>query len=1136
MKASFFFQPRPRIQRRSSVLIITLVVLTAITILLVAFVGISTRDRSASQNYAQSLRAEQIGLGGLDQVVAQLQAEITDTIRSLPNGSGTNQIYVPNQALYAVPQRMNGLPATLPTLVKISTNALFFTPAAGTDNANASLASPIPTTALSVNGRSVSVTRWNKPQLLTSTAAFPVPNWVFVSRAGPQVLSSFTSTLADPTLSNQSYIVGRYAYTVYDTSGLIDVNVAGNPSTSSATNNGALPFADMTQLSSQISQSDVDKLVQWRNAATYSSYNTYVTNQWATNGFTQVANGDTTFLSRQDLLTYVQQQNPDLSTALPYLTTFSRELNGPTWAPTTNYAAPYDYQNHEYDSTLVGNTPTYNNVFILNPKVATPFTRNNGLPAVAGEPLVKYRFPLDKLALFNISNPSAQNLDDIARYFGLDPAPDSNSTYHHWIYPTTNSKYLHPSTSTGILTLNEVANLATGREPDFFEMLQAGILQGSLAEKPLAGQTSARTDYLTTSDLSVVLSHGADPDTKITYQLLRIGANIIDQWKSDNYPTTIQFTPVAVNVYGTEDLPYLNQVLFKIYNGGTTASPGPWDLCLYYEMWNPHQPCPNTTTTPTHFQIVPCSVGQPDTYSFIMKDRNYGGAWFWDGTNTWSDEHKAPPQAHFIPISQSDPANTKGTIAFTATSGSYREPAVIANGTGTQSTYGNWTPSTPVTAIHLTQASQIPPTNYSTLGENTHENTNWGTGSPLAGAVGSPLSGGGWEPQLDYTLTLLLQYQDGGGAWHTYATLAGFDNGLNTYNGENEQGVTTTTATVNAYAVLKIDARTSRFGPGIVMNAAGTDANTGALPAASMTAVPNKFRVGNPAPFIGAPDPGPGLTAPYRIDMWAANNPTLAPSSFQDPSLNAAAPYNIPYYADADGALRGGDAKYGYVQKNSPLFAPPSATSTNPARPIILHRPFTSVGELGYAFRDDPWRTLDLFTPDSPDAALLDLFTLSDAPVLAGRVNPNTPYANVIAALLTGAAQDGVTTTTSLLTSTSALNIGEAMTNATTTTPFMNRSLLATSLMTNSAVVAALPSGIKAQREGVIRALAESSNTRTWNFLIDIVAQSGMYPGQQSNLSLANFVVTGERRYWLHVAIDRYTGQVVDKKLEVVNE
>jgi len=67
-----------------------------------------------------------------------------------------------------------------------------------------------------------------------------------------------------------------------------------------------------------------------------------------------------------------------------------------------------------------------------------------------------------------------------------------------------------------------------------------------------------------------------------------------------------------------------------------------------------------------------------------------------------------------------------------------------------------------------------------------------------------------------------------------------------------------------------------------------------------------------------------------------------------------------------------------------------------------------------------------------------------------------------------------------------------------------------------------------------VRSLAESSNTRTWNFMIDIVAQSGRYPATATTLD--NFVVEGERRYWLHVAIDRYTGQVVDKQLEVVNE
>jgi hypothetical protein len=33
-----------------------------------------------------------------------------------------------------------------------------------------------------------------------------------------------------------------------------------------------------------------------------------------------------------------------------------------------------------------------------------------------------------------------------------------------------------------------------------------------------------------------------------------------------------------------------------------------------------------------------------------------------------------------------------------------------------------------------------------------------------------------------------------------------------------------------------------------------------------------------------------------------------------------------------------------------------------------------------------------------------------------------------------------------------------------------------------------------------------------------------------------DLVVEGEQRYWVHVAIDRFTGQVIDKQIEVVNE
>jgi hypothetical protein len=35
---------------------------------------------------------------------------------------------------------------------------------------------------------------------------------------------------------------------------------------------------------------------------------------------------------------------------------------------------------------------------------------------------------------------------------------------------------------------------------------------------------------------------------------------------------------------------------------------------------------------------------------------------------------------------------------------------------------------------------------------------------------------------------------------------------------------------------------------------------------------------------------------------------------------------------------------------------------------------------------------------------------------------------------------------------------------------------------------------------------------------------------------LSNFIVEGEQRYWVHMAIDRFTGQVIGKQIEVVNK
>ena len=91
-----------------------------------------------------------------------------------------------------------------------------------------------------------------------------------------------------------------------------------------------------------------------------------------------------------------RRKTPDLVNRLPYLTTFSRELNGPTWGLNHSFPAGQQcYAAVEY--TTVGTHITH--AFRTRAYREPVFTRNNGLPAMVGEPLVKYRFPLDKLAL-----------------------------------------------------------------------------------------------------------------------------------------------------------------------------------------------------------------------------------------------------------------------------------------------------------------------------------------------------------------------------------------------------------------------------------------------------------------------------------------------------------------------------------------------------------------------------------------------------------------------------------------------------------------------------------------------------------------------------------------------------------------
>ena len=230
-------------------------------------------------------------------------------------------------------------------------------------------------------------------------------------------------------------------------------------------------------------------------------------------------------------------------------------------------------------------------------------------------------------------------------------------------------------------------------------------------------------------------------------------------------------------------------------------------------------------------------------------------------------------------------------------------------------------------------------------------------------------------------------------------------------------------------------------------------------------------------------------------------------------------------------------------------FPPPAGMSPTPP-PVtpsyaMLNRPFRNGGEFGYAFRTasgptptpspNP-KTLDFYSAASSDAPILDLFTYNNAPVRSGIVNLNTQNIAVITAILTGAFQAeqdiGPAPSPSPVASPAAKTAATSIVSATTTQPALSRAEITrlSSVVTNAPFTAS-----EETRETIARTLAEVTQTRTWGLLIDLIAQTGRYAPGTTNLTQP-FVVEGEKRCWLHVAIDRFTGEVIDQQLEVVSD
>ena len=192
----------------------------------------------------------------------------------------------------------------------------------------------------------------------------------------------------------------------------------------------------------------------------------------------------------------------------------------------------------------------------------------------------------------------------------------------------------------------------------------------------------------------------------------------------------------------------------------------------------------------------------------------------------------------------------------------------------------------------------------------------------------------------------------------------------------------------------------------------------------------------------------------------------------------------------------------------------------------------------------NPWKSLDFFSERSGDSALLDVFCISESPddaIVANRVSLNSASDAVIRAMLTeGLRRDaggaGSSVPADRLSDAELTTIVTAIRTTRNAAPFLNRNELVTRVM------AALPTPptagtsftIKRQREAVIRALADVMETRNWNLMVDVIAQSGkLRPGGST---AADFIVEGESRTWDFFSLDRITATVLDQTSEGVGE
>lgn len=219
----------------------------------------------------------------------------------------------------------------------------------------------------------------------------------------------------------------------------------------------------------------------------------------------------------------------------------------------------------------------------------------------------------------------------------------------------------------------------------------------------------------------------------------------------------------------------------------------------------------------------------------------------------------------------------------------------------------------------------------------------------------------------------------------------------------------------------------------------------------------------------------------------------------------------------------------------------PSAPAPGANTQVVNHF-YSNVGELGYGIDTSTagLPTLNFSSPGFPDAPVLDFFTynpVSSVYPRAGIVNLYTRNAPVLAAMLSGTLKTNAAAAnpapTPVVTASQAMDAATRIVQETqnvlagspgygpVTQTDMTRAIAAR-LVAAGAAAPSWTGSTTEQKQSIARALAEMGQTRTWNVFIDVIAQTGRYTPDATSITQANkFVVEGEKRYWLHIALGR---------------